>query len=586
MKNIFIIAICGLMLLASCTKVLDRQPLSQISPENAFNSESELQLYVNSFYDSMLPLADKDDNAFTSLYNESADNIVRDSYSDLLTGNRTIPVSGGGWSWGNLRNINYFLQNYKIGGLTPNITNKYVGTAKFFRAYFYFNMVARFGDVPWYSKPLESNDVAMLTTPRTPRTVVMDSVMNDIDFAIANLGTAKDVSQVTKSTALALKSRICLFEGTFRKYHTEFALPNAADFLQKAADASLLLMQSGLYKIYKTSPNIAYRDLFASYNPVTDEVILARQYNVSLAIFHSVNYYTMVSSYGRPGLEKSLVNSYLMKDGSRFTDQPGYATMTFYTEMQNRDPRLYQTVRAPGYQRIGGTTNLTPTYTAATTGYQMIKFVTAATEDGISKSYNALPIFRYAEVLLNYAEAKAELGTLAQADVDASIKLLRDRVGMPNLNLADAINRPDPYLAKQYINVSGANQGAILELRRERRLELVMEGFRWNDLMRWKEGHLLAVPFKGQYFPGAGNYDLDGDGKNDLVIYTGTKPSGSGVQFLKLGNDVILDNGTSGNIAVNGNIPKTFNENRDYLFPVPVQELQLNTNLKQNPGWQ
>lgn len=386
MRNIFIAGILSLIIFQGCKKVLDQQPLSQISPDKAFNSESELQLYVNSFYDKMLPLADKEDNSFTSLYNEGSDNIVKDSYSDLLTGNRVVPISGGGWSWGNLRNINYFLQNYKIGGLSDNISNKYVGVAKFFRAYFYFNMVARFGDVPWYSKPIEPNDVAMLTTARTPRTVVMDSIMNDIDFAIANLGTSKDVANVTKSTALALKSRICLFEGTFRKYHSEFALPDASVFLQKAADASQQLMQAGTYKIYKTTANVAYRDLFASYMPLIDEVILARQFNVSLAIFHSVNYYTMVSSYGRPGMEKGLVNSYLMKDGTRFTDQTGYATMTFYNEMQNRDPRLYQTIRTPGYQRIGGTTALTPTYTASTTGYQMTKFVTAASDDGISKS--------------------------------------------------------------------------------------------------------------------------------------------------------------------------------------------------------
>jgi starch-binding outer membrane protein, SusD/RagB family len=590
MRKLLLLGALSMIILTGCSKFLDRQPLSQISPANGFNSESELQLYVNSFYQDMLPNADNENNAFTSLYNEDVDNIVKGSYSDQLTGNRTIPVSGGGWSWSDLRNINYFLQNYRQGGLDSNITNKYVGVAKFFRAYFYYGMVARFGDVPWYSDPIEPNDSVMLTKARTLRTIVMDSVMNDIDFAINHLSAKKDVAQVTKWTALALKSRICLFEGTFRKYHTEFSLPNASDFLQKCVDASQQLMNSGTYKIYKSSPNIAYRDLFASYNPITDEVILARQYSQALQVFHNVNYYTMTASYGQPGLEKKLVNSYLMKDGTPFTDRAGYDTMEFYNEMQNRDPRLYQTIRTPGYQRIGGSMNLVPTFTATTTGYQLTKFVTGTTEDAFNRSYNALPIFRYAEVLLNFAEAKAELGaqgSFTQADIDASIKLLRDRVGMPDMNLADANANPDPYLSSQYINVSGPNKGVILEIRRERRIELVMEGFRWNDLMRWKEGHLLALQYKGQYFPGAGNYDLDGDGKIDLIIYTGTKPTTKGVQFLKLGNDIILENGTQGgNIIVNGNIPKTFNENKDYLFPIPTQELLLNPNLKQNPGWQ
>ncbi len=156
---------------------------------------------------------------------------------------------------------------------------------------------------------------------------------------------------------------------------------------------------------------------------------------------------------------------------------------------------------------------------------------------------------------------------------------------MPNLDVTSANASPDPYLAGQYINVIGVNKGVILEIRRERRVELVMEGFRWNDLMRWKEGHLLALQFKGVYFPGTGFYDLDGDGNPDLVIYTGTKPTGN-IQFLKLGTDIVLENGDNGgNMIINGNVPKTFNEQRDYLFPIPTQELLLNPKLKQNPGW-
>ena len=102
---------------------------------------------------------------------------------------------------------------------------------------------------------------------------------------------------------------------------------------------------------------------------------------------------------------------------------------------------------------------------------------------------------------------------------------------------------PDAYLASQYINITGPNKGVILEIQRERRIELVMEGLRYNDLMRWKEGHLLTDQFKGAYFPGAGSYDLDGDRKTDLVIYTGDQPNVPNAQFLKLGTDVSLENG-------------------------------------------
>lgn len=584
MKRILFFA--GMILLSGCSKFLDRQPLSQISPDNGFNSESELQLYVHSFYDNMLPNPDGEEKAFTSLYGETSNNIVLTGLSPQLTGNRSVPVSGGGWDWTSLRNVNYFIQNYSRGGLDTSITYKYVAVAKFFRAYFYANMVAHFGDVPFYNKAIETNDTASLNKPRDSRTLVMDSVLNDLDFAIAHLGTGKDVAEVTKWTALALKSRVCLFEGTFRKYHTEFSLPDANTFLQKSADAAQAIMNAGVYTIYKSSPEIAYGNLFSSLTVIPEEVILARQYSAALQIYHNVNYYTTAPSFGKPGLEKSLVNSYLMKDGSRFTDLPGYATMQFYQETQNRDPRLSQTIRTPGYKRIDGNVTLPPSYGGTVTGYQLTKFVTSAANDALAHSYNPLPVIRYAEVLLNYAEAKAELGAITQSDLDLSIKLLRDRVAMPAMNMAAANATPDPYLANQYTHVSGTNQGIILEIRRERRIELVMEGFIWNDIMRWREGHLLAVQYKGAYFPGEGNYDLDGDGATDLVIYSGTQPVTPNVQFLKLGTDVVLENGASGgNIIINGTIPKTFNEERDYLFPLPTTDLLLNPRLTQNYKW-
>lgn len=586
-KKFFIALPLAVLILASCKKdFLDRQPLSQISPDNGFNTEAELKLYVRSFYENMLPNADNEDRGFSSLYNEDIDNIVKTSMGDKLTGSRVVPVSGGGWSWTNLRNINYFLSNYSKGKLDTAITYKYVAVARFFRAYFYYNMVTRFGDVPWYGKVIESNDSASLTKKRDPRALVMDSVLADINFAASHIGTDKNVAEVTKWTALALKSRIGLFEGTFRKYHTEFNLPDANRFLQEAANAAEEVITKGPYKIYTSTTDNAYRTLFASMTPIADEVILTRQYSTTLSVFHNVNYYTITASYGKPGLEKKLVNSYLMKDGTRFTDKPGYDTMQFYTETQNRDPRLSQTTRTPGYTRINSSIQVAPDFGASVTGYQLTKYVTGTVDDNFSKSYNPLHVIRYAEVLLNYAEAKAELGTLAQTDLDKSVKLLRDRVGMPNMNFVQANVIPDPYLAGQYTHVSATNKGIILEIRRERRIELVMEGFRWNDLMRWKEGHLLTEQFKGQYFPGPGAYDLDRNGTIDVQIYTSTRPSGTGV-LLKLGSDIDLEKGTSGgNIVINKNIAKKFNEDRDYLYPVPVQEMLLNGNLMQNPGWQ
>ena len=598
-KSLFILfAFC--LLLGSCSKFLDREPLSQISPDNAFSSESEMQLYIHSMY-GLFPIAD---GIFPyGIYNESFDNIVLTSLSNQLTGNRVVPVTDGNWgnspsttggavgSWGNLRNINFFLQNYQKGHLAPSVSAPYVGAARFFRAWFYYNMVALYGDVPWISTAIDANDSTLLGKKRDSRMLVIDSVLADLDYAIANMTATKAVDQVSRYTAMALKARVCLFEGTFRKYHSNDVfgqnLSGATDLLQRCAGICDTLMSTGGYKLHTNNPATAYGELFSEQAADPNEIILARTYSSSLAVFHNLNYYTLSPSYGKPGLEKKLVNSYLMKDGSRFTDIPGYDTITFFNETQNRDPRLSQTVRTPGYTRIGATQQLAPDFSATVTGYQMTKFVADASQDANARSVTPLPLFRYAEVLLAFAEAKAELGTLTQADIDRSIKLLRDRVGMPDLNLAAANANPDPYLAGQYTQVSGVNKGVILEIRRERRIELVMEYFRWNDLMRWKEGHLLAQQYKGEYFPGPGTFDLDHNGTPDVCIYTGTKPAAQpGVVYLKLGSDIDLDNEASGgDIVINKTIPKQFNENRDYLFPIPLQEILLNPKLTQNPNW-
>lgn len=579
-KYKFTLSLVIVLLLNSCEKsFLDRQPESDISPDAFFRTTKDLELYTNSFYN-VLPSAE-------GVYNEDVDNVVKQNLSERLAGRRIVPVSGGGWDWSELRKINYFLAHYNKS-VSEAEAAPYAGLARFFRAWFYFEKVVSFGDVPWYGQVIEENDEALLTKARDPRTLVMDSVLADINYAIEHLPAQKNVERVNRWTALALKSRLALFEGTFRKYHREFNLPEAERFLQEAASAAEELINEGPYDVFTSTPEQAYLELFAQVNSDETEVILTRRFSDALQIWHNVNYYTITSSYGRPGLEKQLVNSYLMADGSRFTDQPAYNEIPFAEEIQNRDPRLTQTIRGPGYRRVGGSSTEAPQFGASMTGYHVIKYVGDVRYDSYNRSENDMPVFRFAEVLLNFAEAKAELNTLTQADLDQSVNRLRSRVGMPAMELISSNANPDAYLQNQYLQVGGANTGVILELRRERRIELVMESFRWNDLMRWKEGHLLTRQFKGMYFPGTGRFDLDGDGAVDVQIYSGDRPGNSGnVQLLRLGGDISLENdGAGGLVVVNPQINKTFDEQKDYLEPIPIQERQLNPNITQNPGWQ
>ena len=245
---------------------------------------------------------------------------------------------------------------------------------------------------------------------------------------------------------------------------------------------------------------------------------------------------------------------------------------------------MAQTIRTPGYTRIGGSTPVLPDFSASISGYQIAKYVNDVSQDGFQAGYQDIPILRYAEVLLNFAEAKAELGTLTQADLDASIGLLRSRVGMPGLNLANANANPDPVLQSRYSNVTGSNAGVILEIRRERRVELVLEGFRYDDLIRWKNGKLLEDHFNGMYFSGLGAFDLDGNSSLDVELFTGS-PSTTAPQKVEIGGVITLSNGTEGNLVPFADRIKNFDESKDYLYPIPSGDIQLNPNLTQNPNW-
>ena len=592
-KNIILYSFIALLSgTAGCSDMLDEYPLDAISPETYYNNADELRSATNQFY-GMFPGA-------ASGYTESADVVCIFNLPAEVQGIRTVPTSGGGWNWEYLRAVNFYL-SHSVRCDDVDAREHFDGIARFFRAYFYFEKVKRFGEVPWFDRELSSTDPELFR-PRDSRDFIMDKILDDLTYAINNISDKKDLYNVTHWTALALKSRICLFEGTYRKYH---GIPGYEKFLDECATASKLFIDNAPYAIYKTGAQ-PYRDLFSSMNAIEEEVILARDYDRAQNVMHEANANTLSPTYGRPGMNKKIVNSYLMTNGDRFTDQPGYETMQYYDEMQNRDPRLTQTVVGPGYMRINSDAVSSPNFGASTTGYQIIKWVTDASGDGYLGSSNDYILFRAAEVYLNYAEAKAELGTLTQEDLKISIKKIRDRVGMPNIDMLAANANPDPYLCAPetgYRNVTGPNKGVILEIRRERTIELCLEGHRYYDIIRWKEGKMFEQPFLGMYFPGLtqgsgdNRYDvfdmndgIAGDKeKVDICIYTGKKPSVKNIRkFYKLGEEFVLTDGDKGNIICHDieKEPRQWNEERDYFFPIPTTERSLtNGALTQNPGW-
>ena len=588
-----------LILAASCSKFMDRDTYDSISANKFFETETDLQLYVNGFAQNMTP------SASTIGYSDiNADYSAVQIPADLLRPDGNVsPGNQGGWSegsWADLRNINYFLTNLpKIRGkISDDTYNHYEGVGRFWRGMFYFNKVKTFGAVPFYDKVINSSDVEELNKPKDSREFVMDKVLEDLEFAYKNcLATSKYTSsatQINKWIAAAYTSRVALFESTFRKYHPVDPSTGASwvnrdaaiqKFLTAAVESAEVVIQSGVFRLVTGDPKTAYRSLFTSAELKKDEVIWGRIYSSELAALHDLTWIYFSPTYGsRASLTKTFVNTYLMLDGTPFTSQAGYKTRTFDEEFAGRDYRLMQTVISPSYQMTRNNVKApyAPNWLVTRTGYQPIKFSFDDDANGVTAraaSWNSLPIIRYAEVLLNYAEAKAELGSFTLNDWDRTIAAIRNRAGVQAVYPVSA----DPYLVNYYKNT--VTDPVLLEIRRERAIELCLEnGLRWDDLMRWHMGSLLTSgenPWIGIYVPDVTEkYDFNADGTIDFQI--GTTESPNTIKLNPAATTQTFSRNADGNLV--WNYPRLWEEKK-YLRPIPLEAITRNPNLEQNNLW-
>ena len=543
------------LLLVACNKQLDFYPKDALSEPVFFKNANDLKIYCNQFYKD-LPIQ----NSFHT--DDNSDNQVPLTHDDFLYGTFVIPVTGSGWDWAQIRACNYFLQRYRQAVTDVATQDKYAAEARFFRALYYWQKVKRFGDVPWMSKDLTDTSTSMLYAPRNPHKQVMDSVLADLNFAVDHLPEAKDADagRLHKYAALALMSRICLWEGTFRKYH---GLGEEAVYLNAVVTASEKIMNAGNYDIWSTGhPATDYYNLFIQEDlSKNKEAILPMQY-VQNVLTQNLTRQLGESS---TGFSKNFVRSFLCKDGLPTALSPLYkGDDSLDAELTNRDPRFTQLIATRGFvmqNNADGTKNIValPQIGTATapTGYMIIKAMSPdPAQWNADQSTLDLFIFRYAEVLLNEAEAKAELGQCTQGVLDITINKLRDRVGMPHMVINTLVKDPK----------SDFPGLAVLtdEIRRERRIELAADGFRFDDMIRWKAGTLIQNPetilgmklvpaIRAQY-PASQVSSVQVDANNYIRLYT----------------------------SITARVWK----DKMYLFPLPTQELQLNPNLlPQNSGW-
>jgi len=584
---IYLMTILCLLTIISCKKdsLLNQSPPTALSQASYWHTASDLQNYANNFYNfsDIFPLY----TGFGSLgiysIDDNSDNMVPQTVNARLNGQLTVAGNSSYANWTEIYDVNYFLANYSKVNATAASVAPYVGEAYFFRAMLYFNAVKNVGALPWINKPLGVTDTALIYAPRLSRTVVVDSIVNDLNKAIANLPTksAAQSQRLYKEFAEGYLARVCLYEGTWEKYHANdvfgVAGQNGAAFLQLAATAANTVITSGVYQLDNVGVANGYFNLFnqTSYTS-SKEVMFWGAFNTQAGITNVwQNYFQGGSSQtNSDGLSKTLVDDYLCTDGNPTSLSPLYKGDDSLAHIfANRDPRLRQSVFYYGDAVITNKPASAPsllfTYpalvsgTPCTTGFQIRKGLN--TDYGQSQANglggtDGVIYMRYAEVLLTYAEARAELGLVTQSDIDITINKLRDRVGMPHLNIA-AIPT-DPKWAFPSLSP------LINEIRRERRIELACEGYRQTDIFRW-----AAAP----------------------NVIVSQQPLGAMVkQFLTVIPTIVV--GTNVFVNAQGYIQPyaktasmaagySFNVNRDYLLPIPLQQITVNPKIQQNPGW-
>lgn len=538
-----------LLIFTACQKTLDLTPKDQLSDVSFWKKPEDFKLAANDFYYGLTEVP---------LYWDI------DINSDIAFGPGANPVSNGSFlaqasspvwdsAYRRIREVNYLLDKAGPSGLGGQI-DRWVGEALFFRAYHYWKLVKMFGGVPRIDKALNV-DSKELYTPRSSQQEIIDFILNDLDSAAGKLPLqsgldAIELGRTTRGAALALKARAALFMGTWAKYHGQ---GDGNKYISAAVDAAEKIVASNEYALYNGKGDDSYKYLFILQGDDSKEAILGRRYYANRATHN----WTRELWFNRMVPTKSMADMYLCKDGLPVDRSPlfkGYAT--FESEFGNRDPRMPMTIIIPGSPIFAEGGVWTPTFpgftgtNATRTGYMIRKFLDETIDATTFRGQYDIKELRYGEVLITLAEALYEKnGRITDAELDRTVNLLRKRVNMPALTNA---------------HVSAHALNMLTEIRRERTVELAFEGFRRDDLRRWKTAeNLLPQAIKGVKFVG--------------TQYQQRYPT------LKIGTDIRVDN--EGFIIAEPSTSRQFLP-KHYLDPIPLKQIQLsNGTLEQNTGW-
>lgn len=540
---------------------LERDPLDTLTNANFWQSEQHLISAANVFSSA---LKGKELLNIFEIMGESAPWAVTTAYRTIGGGNYSTDITQINNLWinayYNIGRINYFLNNYqKATSVSETIRERYAAEAYFYRAYNYWMLTSLFGDVPYITDELDVNSPDVYKG-RDPRALVIENITKDLEDNYENLPqtitpASKEFGRVSQAGALALLSRIYLYNEQW----------------DKAAEAAKKIIDMNYHDLYTTgNPENDYRNLFnftgrASRVTSNKETILAFIYNYDLGpnarSSHNLSREIWVpNDYSRFVPTKSMIEAYLRSDGEIWDPK---SINTYEAVFENRDPRLKQSILPPNTPWEGrkdgnpnNTDNSIFTYPKfrndkdgcmTYSGYYVYKYVEPSKVGQVSQDDNDIIMFRYAEVLLNYAEARERENKLTQDDLDMTINKIRDRVGMAHLRLDNLPKGSD----------------IRTEIRRERRVELFLEGHRYLDIIRWQEGHRL-----GEDLLGVNRAWLDPDKLTPGLL--------NGLNWKNVGGEqyLIIETG------------RQFNPQKHYLLSLPFTQMQRNPNLKpNNPGW-
>lgn len=579
---------------SSCSDFLDREPITKPEAGNFLTGAIQVENYINGLY-MTLPSFSKFGLGVRS-EEKNSDNIIAEKYDARLHGQNNQFSGASDWQTGyqNLRKVNYFFHNYKVPEAQENedvLSLK--GEAYFLRAYWHFDLLRKFGSIPVMDAFWDENaTIAGLQIPAKTRNEVARFILSDLVEAKNLLHSRGKYSgiRINKEAAMVLAMNVALYEGTWEKYHSSDDFASSTNesnyFLGEVINWGNELFGCGI-DLYKTgqNPGDAFAALFNSKDlSGMGEVLLWRKYSSDEGVFHDVNGNLkagVVDSEGAAGITQSLVDNYLNADGT-FIDPTNEKFKDFKETFEGRDPRLIQTVMNEG-AKFASAITATPMHleeytdekkkntisppklagdgnTRSLTGYHIRLGIDTTFVSGNGET--ALPIIRYAEGLLAYAEAAAELEMWSDDIANKTLKALRERAGVKYLAPAKDANFTD----------FGYTLTPVLqEIRRERRSELALQGFRLDDLMRWKADKLIVGK------RGKGAYVGD-----ESILFKSYSPDNQKRIRERLTLD---DNKWADPMA--GTLPSgyQFHADRDYLLPIPPSELELNKKLKQNPKW-